>query len=348
MRLPNGYGSVYKLSGKRRKPWIVRRTKEIIYNEETNKPKQLYEIIGYYDTKPKALQALAKYNEDPYDLHSDSITFSELYDKWSEEHFAGIVPSARRTWKSAYTYCKPLYDLKMKEIRVAHLESAITTASVGDNTKVRMKSMFNLMYRYALRHEVVDKDYAKLCNSVKNDSPKRENIPFTDNEISKLWNNSSVPFVDMILIGIYSGWRPQELAILNTADIDIDNKTMFGGIKTDAGRNRYVPIHPCLLQLVKNRYNKDNISLFNDEDGQQGTSMTYDKYRTRFNKVMSRFGMKHHPHETRHTFITMAKSVGMDEYILKLIVGHSIEDITEKVYTHRTMEQLQEEIYKIK
>ena len=63
---------------------------------------------------------------------------------------------------------------------------------------------------------------------------------------------------------------------------------------------------------------------------------------------MSRMKLSHRPHETRHTFITKAKAVNMDEYILKLIVGHAITDITEKVYTHRTMEQLQSEITKIK
>lgn len=57
--------------------------------------------------------------------------------------------------------------------------------------------------------------------------------------------------------------------------------------------------------------------LFNDIEGQQGTYMTYDKYRVRFNKVMERLGLTHHPHETRHTFITKAKKAGMDEYLLK-------------------------------
>ena len=45
-------------------------------------------------------------------------------------------------------------------------------------------------------------------------------------------------FTDMVLIGIYSGWRPQELAILQVKDIDLESDTMFGGLKTDAGRNR--------------------------------------------------------------------------------------------------------------
>lgn len=94
--------------------------------------------------------------------------------------------------------------------------------------------------------------------------------------------------------------------------------------------------------------NKNEAYLFNDENGQQGTHLTYDKYRGRFNKINLRFGMSHKPHDTRHAFITFAKAAGVDEYILKLIVGHEIDDITEKVYTHRTIEQLQEEMMKIK
>lgn len=58
--------------------------------------------------------------------------------------------------------------------------------------------------------------------------------------------------------------------------------------------------------------------------------------------------MTHKPHDTRHSFITMAKSADMNEYILKLIVGHAVEDITENTYTHRTIEDLHQEIQKIK
>ena len=87
--------------------------------------------------------------------------------------------------------------------------------------------------------------------------------------------------------------------------------------------------------------------LFNDPNGQQGTVLTYDKYRGRFSKVMTSLKLSHRPHETRHTFISLAKMCHMDEYILKLIVGHAITDITEKTYTHRTIEQLQKEICKI-
>lgn len=117
-----------------------------------------------------------------------------------------------------------------------------------------------------------------------------------------LWDNIDFPFASMILIGIYTGWRPQELAILKTNDIDIENRTMLGGLKTDAGKNRIVPIHPKIIPLVESYYNKNNELLFNDFTGQQGSSMTYEKYRGRFNKVMERLKMNHRPHDTRHTF----------------------------------------------
>lgn len=207
-----------------------------------------------------------------------------------------------------------------------------------------------MMYRFALRHEIVEKDYAALCNAVKQDTPKKEVIPFTPEEINVLWKNLyEIPFVDMILIGIYSGWRPQELSILKTADINLKERTMMGGMKTDAGKNRIVPIHPLIFPLIEKRYDESEEYLFNDESSTQGVGkrLSYDKYRNRFNKIMSRLKLTHRPHETRHTFITKGKSYNMDEYILKLIVGHAITDITEKVYTHRTMEQLHSEIEKI-
>ena len=342
MRNPNGYGSVHKLTGNRRNPYRARKT--IGWDDEG---KQLYQTIGYYPNRQLAIQALADFNTNPYDIKTNSITFSEVYEKWSKEHFENIVPSAIRTWKSAYKHCENLYKMRFKDIKAMTLEETIKSATVGDSTKARMKSMFNLIYKYALKHEICEKDYAALCNSVKKGKPEIERIPFSKEDIKALWDNINFPFVDMVLIGIYSGWRPQELAILKTLKIDIDNKTMQGGLKTEAGKNRLVPIHPKIFPLIQNRYNEKNEYLFIDPNGQQGTSMTYDKYRTRFKKVMEMLNINHKPHDTRHTFITLAKEYDVNEYMLKLIVGHSITDITEKIYTHRTIEQLKEEIEKI-
>lgn len=57
MKLPNNYGSITKLSGNRRRPFMVRKSLD---------GKQL--VIGYFESKEKALQALADYNRQPDEL----------------------------------------------------------------------------------------------------------------------------------------------------------------------------------------------------------------------------------------------------------------------------------------
>lgn len=356
-KLPNAYGSIYKMSGNRRKPFRAVKTDKWIIDPVTNKRKQIRFTVGFYETREQAMIALAEYNKNPYDINTNTITFEEVYEKWSEGYFPTLgSPGSIRTITAAYAYCSPIYKMRMADVRTSHLEGTIMDATVGDSTKSRMKSLFNMMYKYAIAHDIVEKDYAAVMftsgNPIKKEVEK-ERVPFTSEEIELLWNNvDTIPFVDMILVGIYSGWRPQELSILKLSDIDLEAGTMKGGLKTDAGRNRIVPIHSAIVPLIKKRIEHASSlgsgSLFNDESGQQGTVMTYDKYRKRFEKAMSRLKIQHRPHETRHTFATKGKEAGMDEYILKLIMGHAIEDITEKVYTHRTIEQFKTEIEKIK
>lgn len=355
-KLPNGYGTIYRMSGKRSKPYRAMKTDKWIIDPVTGKSKQIRSTIGYYQSREDAMIALANYNENPYDIKTDSITFSEVYEKWSENYFPTLSnPSSVRTVTAAYAYCNGLYDMRMKDIKVSHLEGTILNAQVGDSTKSRIKSLFNMMYKYAVAHDIVEKDYASVMfangNPIKR-SRTKEVIPFSQEEILLLWDNlDNIAFADMVLIGIYSGWRPQELAILKVEDIDLEAGTMLGGLKTDAGKNRIVPIHPLIRPLIENRMKEatsmQSEFLFNDANGQQGTYMTYDKYRKRFEKVMKYLKLTHRPHETRHTFITKAKACNVDEYILKLIVGHAIDDITEKVYTHRTIDQLRAEMEKI-
>lgn len=351
MKLPHGFGSVYKLSGKRRKPWIAIVTKCYSYNPSAGRAVQTREVIGTYAKRDEALAALANYNENPYDLDKRHITFNEVYEKWSADYFERISPSSVRTITSAYTRFVSLYDIPFESLRVAHLEECIKNADASQNIKSRMKSLLNLMYKYALKNDIVDTDYAARCDAVRVERSAPIHIPFTSEEISKLWDNLDVPFADMVLVGIYTGFRPQELSILELENIDLEEMTIRGGMKTNAGINRIVPIHSKIADLVKKNYERasgmGSSRLFNDMNGQQGTSMTYDKYRGRFRKVCRALSMDHRPHDTRHTFITLAKEAAVDEYILKLIVGHSITDITEKVYTHRTIESLKNEIEKI-
>ena len=56
MKLPNGYGSVVKLSGKRRNPYLVRKTNGWHFDKEKDKQVQDFIIIGYAPTRADGLQ----------------------------------------------------------------------------------------------------------------------------------------------------------------------------------------------------------------------------------------------------------------------------------------------------
>lgn len=372
MKLPNGFGRITEIkAGNLRNPYRAMKTFGL---DDFGKP--IGKIIGYFPTYNLAYEAIVNYNKNPYDLDENNITLEKLYEKWSDEYFETLKSvSSIRTVTSAWEYCSEIKNMKVIEIKARHLDGCIKSAKLPNdkekygkragqiaspNTKARIKSMFNLMFDYALFHEITDKNYARLFSLdsqtvAEKQRNKNEHIPFTENEINILWNNvNSVKFVDMILIGIYSGWRPQELATLKLSDVNLENMTMVAGMKTDAGKERIVPINSKIEELIKQNYEKaSNMGskyLFNDPNGQQGTNLTYDKYRKRFEKTVKLLNLElhHRPHDTRHTFITLAKQANLDEYAIKMIVGHTIVDLTEKVYTHRNVDWLKNEMSKIK
>lgn len=329
MRNPNGYGSIAKLSGNRRRPYWVR--KAVTKWKDNGQP--IYETIGYFTTRKEAMQALADFNDNPYDISQSRLTFAEVYEKWSSKKFEEITPSAARTYKSAYSYCKPIYDVKMSDLKVAQLQDVIDNADVGATTRARIKSMFNLIYAYCMKNEYVKKDLSQYLTKPKIETA--EKVPFSTGEIETLWNNVDHPFVDDVLILIYSGWRASEYAGLRTEDIDLENMTMKGGVKTDAGKGRIVPIHHRIIPLIQKKYNKDNEYLRGDG---------YDKLYRDFCSVMKTLEMEHTPHETRHTFITVLDNAGANKTAIQRLAGHSSRDVTSKVYTHKDIEQLRKAV----
>lgn len=329
LRMPNGYGSVYKLSGNRRRPWIVRKTAG--WSEEN---KQVYDIIGYYAKREEALKALADYNSNPYDLNASKITFSEVYEKWSEKRYPELVNT--NGYEAAYKICEPLHKMKFGDIKTDHMQDIIDKSNKGYATRKNIKVLFGQLFRYAMERDLITKDYSKFVSMGKNDKNSTRK-PFPQKEIDKLWSRvGKIPNVDLVLISIYSGWRPGELVLLENKDIDIENRTMTGGLKTDAGRDRIVPINKKILPLIEKRFNPDNLHLITDN---KGKGITYVRYYDWFMELMETLNMSHRPHDTRHTFTSLMSNAEANKVSLKRILGHSTPDVTDG-YTHKDIEEL--------
>ena len=59
---------------------------------------------------------------------------------------------------------------------------------------------------------------------------------------------------------------------------------------------------------------------------------------------MDDLGMKHTPHDTRHTVATTLHIKGADKITIRQILGHAGKDITEEVYTHADIIDLHKNI----
>lgn len=370
-RLPNGFGQITKIKEKfLRKPY---RAMVTVGKDSKGKPicKPL-KPESYFATYNEAYAALVEYNKNPYDLE-DTITVQQLYDRWSEAYFKTLKSSSSsRTIISAWAYCSSVYDMRAADIRARHIKGCMDEGVAiikgeerkpSAGTKGRIKSMFNLMFDYALEYEIVDRNYARTFNISddvlrEKEEAKRGHIPFTEQEIKTLWDHVETNmYVDVMLIQCYSGWRPQELGLIKLENVDLKEWTFTGGMKTDAGINRVVPIHTKIRHLVRKKYDEavelgsEYLINCTDKYTYKSTLMfTYDKYQKRFAKLVKelKINEQHRPHDPRIHFVTMAKHYQIDEYAIKYMVGHSITDITERVYTKRDIDWLKTEIEKIK
>lgn len=367
-RLPNGFGQISEIKNRNlRKPF---RAMISVGKDENGRPicKPL-KPESYFLTYNDAYAALVEYNKNPYDLEP-SITVKELYEKWLPEYEKTV--KSVRSIESAWSYCSAVYGMRVKDLRARHIKGCMdegtstyrgVTRTPSASMKNQIKSLFNLMLDYALEYELVDRNYSRTFNlsdeTIKEIvTVKQEHIPFTDEEMDLLWQHvDDKMMVDVLLIQCYSGWRPQEIGLLELKDVDLDNWIFSGGMKTDAGIGRVVPIHSRIRHLVERKYKEaqemGSLYLFNYTNPSarlKSTALTYARYQKGFSMIRDELKLnpEHRPHDGRKHFVTMAKKYGVDEYAIKYMVGHKISDITEKVYTQREYAWLRDEIEKIK
>lgn len=342
LRARNGYGSVVKLSGRRRKPYEVRVNTRM---DERYYP--VYDVLGRYESREEAIIALAEYNKEPFNISDRDLTFSALYELFYQDKYidSGKIysKSAKDCTKSAYNHCSMLYARPYRDLRTPDFKDVLAQPDQKKNKPLshamqeHIKTLFNQMDKFALQNDIIKKGYSAFASITvsEDDTP---GVPFTDQEIKLLWKNKNVPWVDSILIFIYSGWRISELLFMLPENINLKERTFKGGIKTDAGKNRIVPIHSKIFDFVKSRYDKNNGILFMENE----RPINAHSYTKHFKETLTGIGITtyHTPHDCRHTFTSLLDSAGANQVCIDRLVGHASKSITTKTYTHKTIEEL--------
>lgn len=315
---------------------------DILKVDRENKPFAVQindEIIGYSATHKDALRLVEIYKQTNYFTVSNDITLEELFDVWLKAKKYILKASYISAFKAAFNYIKHLKDMKYTAIKAIHMQSCIDNCDKGPSMKSSVKNLWHQLDKFGLELDLVSKQYSLLLSSPPVCAP--EKIVFSEEEIKKLWENVDIKAVDLVLFLIYTGFRRSELLELKLDNVDLENKTIKGGIKTAAGKNRIVPIHSKIINIVEKRYKASKIGFLFENNGKQ---LSKSQLRIMFQVIMSDLDMKHTVHECRHTLRSRLDSAGANKVCIDKILGHKSGGTGERVYTHKTIEELRSNI----
>lgn len=136
------------------------------------------------------------------------------------------------------------------------MQDTIDGCGRGYSTQGAIKNLWTHLDKFALELDIITRCYSDLLTSTA--APPTSRTVFTPGEVQTLWDHAGEPWVDTVLIFIYSGWRISELLALTPNDVDLEAGTMKGAPKRRRGKNgsspyiaKSVPLwKPALLKLA--------------------------------------------------------------------------------------------------
>lgn len=319
LKRANGTGTVYKLQGRRTRPWVAAKGKT---------------IIGYYDKKTAALDALAR-------LQGRSVgeiynwTFAEVYEAWKDEHFRDIGAKGIESYERAYDVFEPLHDRKFRELRTADYQIVIDKYSDKSHSLLsKFKQLATQMSQWGIRQELITTNFASFIKLPEN--VKKEKEIFSEEDIQKLEADGSQA-AKLALMMVYTGMRIGELFGLRTENVH--ETYVIGGEKTEAGRNRIIPIRSeGRKYFAEFKERAKGELLISGYDGQKVIA----NFRKRdYYPLLERLGIsKKTPHATRHTFASWAVANNIKPELLQKMLGHADYSTTANIYEHFDIDQL--------
>lgn len=308
-----------------------------------------FKYLAYFELSKDAHEYLAKYNstgeaKERISLASEP-SFADVYRQYIQFVKSLNKPpstASLRAYKTGFANWSDVHDIRFRSVTTKMLQDCLTKHGTMSKASVgRMLTILKKMYRFGIANQIADKDLSKYLFSEHTDEKKYVHTIYTDDEIKLLWERSDYEGAAVMLIMIFTGLRCSEFLQLLVKNINLDERYLVGGMKTEAGRNRVIPIHKKIVPLIRRFYNPDSQYLF---PSTAGNAMLYSHFRTnKWDVYNKELGLSHLAHDTRHTCATKLEQYGVSDLHRKLILGHSLRDVT-AIYTHVSLEALIEDI----
>lgn len=319
LKRANGSGTVYKLSGRRTRPWVAAISDV---------------IVGYFARKSEALDALARL-VDVDITERFNMTFAEVYREWKQEHYPSLTDDTRKSYDYSFRIFAPIHARRFRELRTKDFQAALEPQMGKSHSSVaKHKQLITQLSEWAVREDVATNNYAKYVILPEQTRKKKE--IFTAADIAKLEADGSSAAA-VVLMLIYTGMRINELFTLRCADYH--GSYVIGGEKTEAGRERVIPIRP-----EGRRYFEQMAAAANGPlliSGYSGQRVAPNFRRRDYYPLLDRLGIaRKTPHATRHTFASWAVEQGIKPELLQKILGHADYSTTANIYVHTNIDQL--------
>lgn len=372
-RRPNNTGSISKLTGKRARPWRVEYKKK---------------LVGTYATQSEALAALEHHRLLAPDSDKSAFTLEQVYTSFcTSERYKKLTDGGQEGLAIAWKRLSDLKAKRAKDIKLTEYQCVIDAAMkerkyklhspqeiaamtdaekeryaafaaqpiepLGYDGKNRIKQLVSHLYNEMIRLEITERNLADLLVLPKQSTSEKRN--FTEAEKAALRANADKETVKIILIYLESGLRLGELLNLEKSAIDLQARTLQGGSKTTAGRNRIIPLTESAMPHIEYFYHKSKKYLI-EENGHRLRSDTFRS--ARFYPTLQSLGIQYQnengknvltPHRARHTFIADAVKSGVAPEALTKVAGHAKYTTTvEKYANNLDVDFLREEMEKIK
>ena len=362
----NGTGSVYKRADLKSRPYVAA--------APAKKGKQP-EILGHYATAQEAKDALYTFRMNPTDRLN--ITLKELYEEWKPIGLKDKSKQLADSYNAAFKKLVPLHDMKFREIGYGHAQNIVEALQkerpkldkdgnpvLKDGRPVMLppasysslhdiKVLTGLLCKYAMKNNIIHKNWAALLDLPKDESGVKE--CFNELEQKKIENaayglngSEKVPFADCILFMNYTGLRITEFLKLNEFSVHRKNGVcaLYGGIKTEAGKNKIVPVHHKIMPILNTWLSKGGQTIFCRPDG---TPYPAKYFREKcFYPALEQIGIRRMtPHATRRTCATMMSKAGVQEEDFIAIMGHADFQVDIDSYIFQTAEKLAPSIEKM-
>lgn len=337
-RRPNHAGCIRKRTDKpRSKPYEIRKNGK---------------YIGSFETKEAAQKFLDKLNGKPRSVETINWTLDEVHEFWLSREYLELDKDTKGSYDNAWKKFEEIKNLKMRDVNTETVQPLIDAAKErgqSRSTQEKIRSVFSLLCQIAMEKDIIDRNYADFLRLSSQDKIQRD--VFTPEEIQTVVKDAATCDTSKIIaILLYTGFRINELMTMPLDRVNTDRWFFRYGVKTDAGRERIVPILPTIQPFV--RYFVDNASGSTLLSGYEGNQNGAHFRRRDYYPTLERLGIRTpdrpmKPHGCRYTLATRGHSANVDDDSLRKILGHADYNITSDVYIQPDLDKLEAEFKKV-